>query len=469
VILIRKNKFVIGTMLVLIVCLISGFALDVEAMSSTVKDKGVFISKAKAEFPDWSKDSVMYEVNIRQYTEEGTFKAFEEQLPRLKELGVEILWLMPIHPISKKKRKGALGSYYSVQDYQAVNPEFGTREEFKSLVNKAHDLGFKVLLDWVANHTGWDSEWIENKDWYTQDKDGNIVHPPGTNWTDVADLNYDNEEMRAEMIAAMEFWVAEVNIDGYRCDYAGGVPLEFWETARKELDKIKPIFMLAEDGNNYDLLEQAFNANYGWDLNGIMQDIADGKKSAQAVESYLKRVQGKYPDGSYPLLWTANHDDNSWHGTTEELFGDAKQTMAVLTFTLPGMPLIYSGQEAGLDQQLAFFKKDQINWGDFSQQKFYQKLVDLKTEHQALWNGDAGGEINLLDSSKKSVLVFERKKGEDRIVVIMNLSDNDVTTTVKVGSTAGRYKVYFSNLDLDLKEEHNFELEAWEYHILVQQ
>ncbi|MGM0369867.1 MAG: alpha-amylase family glycosyl hydrolase [Bacillota bacterium] len=467
----RRNNFLISTVLILILCLLTGLAIEVEAMSSEVKDKGDSNNKVSelAEAPDWSQDSVIYEVNVRQYTEEGTFEAFEEHLPRLKELGVEILWFMPIHPISEKKRKGRLGSYYAVQDYKAINPEFGTKEDFKRLVEKAHDMGFKVLLDWVANHTGWDNKWIENKSWYTQDEQGNIVHPPGTNWTDVADLNYENKEMRAAMIDAMEFWVAEVNIDGYRCDHAGGIPRGFWETARKELDKIKPVFMLAEDGSNYDLLEKAFNANYGWDINGIMKDIAAGKKSAPAVESYVKRAQRKYPGGSYPLLWTANHDDNSWHGTTEDLFGDAKETMAALTFTLPGMPLIYSGQEAGLDKQLEFFKKDQINWGDFSQQKFYQKLVDLKTEHQALWNGDAGGEINLLDSSKKSVLAFERKKGEDRIVVIMNLSDTDVTTTVKTGSTAGRYKVYFSNLDLDLKEEHNFELEAWEYHILVQQ
>src|SRR5690554_5544415 len=227
----------------------------------------------------WSNDAVMYEVNVRQYTPEGTFDAFAEHLPRLKELGVEILWFMPIHPIGEKNRKGSLGSYYSIRDYKAINPEFGTLEDFKALVDKAHGMGFKVLLDFVANHTAWDHHWIETHlEWYTQDSLGNIV-PPVADWSDVADLNFDNPDLRAEMLDALKYWVQEADIDGYRCDYAGGVPTDFWETARTELNKIKPVFMLAEDQDNLDLLNHAFECNYSWTIHHYMNEIYSEEKT----------------------------------------------------------------------------------------------------------------------------------------------------------------------------------------------
>jgi glycosidase len=243
---------------------------------------------SEAFLPEWSHDAVIYEVNVRQYTPEGTFDAFSKHLPRLQELGVKVLWFMPIHPISVKNRKGSLGSYYAVQDYKKVNPEFGTFDDFKKLVEQAHDMGFKVILDWVANHTGWDGTWISNHpEWYNRDSLGQII-PPVADWSDVADLNYNMSEMRAAMIDALKFWVAEANIDGYRCDVAGMVPVDFWEEARAELDKIKPVFMLAEDESESELLVNAFNANYGWELHHIMNMGAKGEAGVPEVKAYFE-------------------------------------------------------------------------------------------------------------------------------------------------------------------------------------
>lgn len=423
-----------------------------------------------AKVPEWVKDAVIYEVNVRQYTSEGTFKAFEEHLPRLRDLGVDVLWFMPIHPISKEKRAGTLGSYYAVQNYRAVNPEFGTMDDFKSLVKKAHEMGFKILLDLVANHTGWDSEWIKNKTWYQTNNNGEILSPTaqGTTWHDVAQLNYDHPDMCAAMISAMKFWVEEVNIDGYRADYAGGVPVEFWEKARNELDKIKQVYMLAEDNRFYELLDGAFHSNYGWELNHIMRDIAKSEKGARDVKDYVLKVGRLYPTGTYPMHWTTNHDDNSWEGTTSELFGKAEKTMAVLTFTLPGIPLIYSGQEAGLDKRLEFFEKDEISWDDLTMQPFYKELIILKKENSALWNGIDGGETNFLETSDERILMFERITEKNRVIVMANLSQNHVSTTVNDDSLAGSYQLYFDHSSCLLSKQHSFDFAPWGYCILIQ-
>lgn len=422
---------------------------------------------SRVDVPKWSEDAVIYEVNIRQYTKEGTFRAFEEHLPRLKELGVDILWFMPIHPISEKNRKGTLGSYYSVQDYRKVNPEFGTLEDFKNLVDRCHEMGFKVLLDWVANHTGWDNPWIENKDWYTQNTKGEIIHPTGTDWTDVAELNYDNQGMRDAMLDAMKFWVEEVGVDGFRADYASGVPEDFWELTRRELDKIKPVYMLAEDEGKLSLLDEAFNANYGWELHHIMNKVAKGHNNAKHVAMNLQKTQKTYPKGTYPMNFTSNHDENSWSGTVYERLGDAVETMAVLTFTVPGIPLIYSGQEAGLDKRLEFFEKDEIDWGSLEMQEFYRELITLKKQNPALWNGEAGGEINIFESSDNNLLAFVREKDDNRVVVIMNLSASATTSSVEFGDVAGGYKSYFSGEVITLKERQSFKMDPWEYVILI--
>ena len=222
----------------------------------------VFAIQAQLKTPEWVSNATIYEVNVRQFTPEGTFAAFEKELPRLKAMGVDILWLMPIHPIGELNRKGSLGSYYAVRDYRGINPEFGTHEDFSRLVAAAHQLGMKIIIDWVANHTSPDHLWIEEGrlDWYTLDSMGKVQPTIGTDWWDVADLNYDNEELRSEMIECMSYWVRDFNIDGYRCDVAGWVPMDFWTRARASLDQIKPVFMLAEaEGNE---LYSAFEMTY---------------------------------------------------------------------------------------------------------------------------------------------------------------------------------------------------------------
>jgi glycosidase len=424
------------------------------------------VGKSVTSIPEWSHDATIYEVNVRQYTKEGTLKAFQTHLPRLKELGVKVLWLMPIHPISEKNRNGSLGSPYAVANYTEVNPDLGTMEDFKNLVSEAHKLGFKVLLDWVANHTGWDNPWIaEHPEWFTQDSEGNVIHPAGTNWTDVADLNYENMELQAAMLDALKFWVEETDIDGYRADHAKGVPVDFWNKAGTALNKIKPIYMLAEDEEHPELLNQAFNSNYSWRLHHLMNDIAQGKTNAANIKNYLEALNTIYPEGAYPMLFITNHDENSWAGTEYERLGEAVKTMAVLTFTSPGMPLVYSGQEAGLDRRLSFFDKDEISWDDLSMQDFYKRLVSFKKENPALWNGNAGGSINFLSATDENILVFVREKDANKVLVVMNLSANSVTAEVVFDDLSGSYQTLFVYEETKLGKNQSFDLKPWEYHI----
>ncbi len=420
-----------------------------------------------AQYPEWSKDAVLYEVNIRQYTPEGTFKAFETHLPRLKELGVEILWIMPIGPISEKNRKGSLGSYYAVKDYKGINPEFGTLEDFKNLVNKAHELGFKVIIDWVANHTGWDNQWItDHPEWYTKDSTGAII-PPNPDWSDIADLNFDSQPMRGAMIDAMDYWVKETDIDGFRCDVAWGVPQDFWEAATASLDSIKPVYMLAEDEDHPALLEKAFESNYAWKLHHAMNEVAQGKKSAQDISSYFAESGDKYAAGSFPMQFITNHDENSWQGTEYERMGEAVKAMAVFTFTVPGIPLIYTGQEAGLNKRLLFFEKDSVDWSNLEMQQFYQKLIQLKKDQPALWNGAAGGPLSIVETTLPAkVLAFTRDKDDSQVFAIFNLSAQPVDAILQLPK-AGDYKEYFSGETKTLETGTSVKLDKWGYQIFV--
>lgn len=422
---------------------------------------------ATAHIPEWTKNSVLYEVNIRQYTPEGTFKAFEAHLPRLKELGVDILWIMPIHPISVKNRKGSLGSYYAVKDYRGINPEFGSLEDFKNLVNKAHELGFKVIIDWVANHTGWDNPWItDHPEWYTKDSTGAII-PPNPDWSDIADLNFDSKPMRRAMIDAMDYWVKETNIDGFRCDVAWGVPQDFWEAATASLDSIKPVYMLAEDEDHPALLEKAFESNYAWKLHHLLNEVAKGKKTAADIQKYYADSVSTYAPGSFPMQFITNHDENSWQGTEYERMGDAVPAFAALSFTLEGIPLIYSGQEADLNKRLLFFEKDTINWTNPSMQKFYQSLVGLKHGNVALWNGTAGAPMVFVETSvPQSVLAFTREKDKNQVLAIFNLSSNPVEVSLQLPQ-AGDYRDYFSGDTKTLVTGLVLRLDKWEYRIFV--
>lgn len=430
--------------------------------------KPVALLKSEVSFPVWSRDAAIYEVNVRQYTSEGTFAAFEKQLPRLKELGVKILWIMPINPISEKNRKGSLGSYYAVKDYKKINPEFGTINDFKTLVAKGHELGLKIIVDWVANHTGWDNVWIsQHPDWYTKDSTGKIISPVA-DWTDVADLNYDNKDMRAAMIDALQYWVKEADIDGYRCDVAGMIPVDFWNDARTSLNKIKPVYMLAEDEGEKALLVKAFNMNYGWEFHHIMNQVAQGKAGVGAVKAYFEKIDSTYPAGSYPMQFTSNHDENSWSGTEYERMGDAAKTMAALTFVVPGMPLIYTGQEAGNTKRLKFFDKDQVDWSNLEMQKFYEKLIGIKKANKALWNGTAGAPIHFLHTGlDNSLLAIDRTVEGNKVIAIFNLSKEPVTNTIECPRIAGKYSNALTGEKVNYKKGETFTLKGWEYMILT--
>jgi glycosidase len=386
-------------------------------------------SPAPVQHPPWTRQAALYEVNIRQYTPEGTLNAFAAHLPRLQAMGVDILWLMPIQPIGKRHRKGSLGSYYAVSDYTAVNPEFGTLEDLRALVNQAHDRGMKLILDWVANHTAWDHAWTTtHTDWYKLDTDGKIFPvtfnagtPHVEYWTDVVALNYDKPALWTGMIEAMAFWVKAADIDGFRCDVAGLVPTPFWNEARRQLDAIKPMFMLAE-WSEPDLHEQAFDMTYGWDLSTLMKQIAQGQATAQALRDWVHQLPGPFPPDAYRLRFTSNHDENSWHGTDAELYGPAWPVMAVLSFTLPGMPLIYGGQEAGLDKRLAFFERDTLDWRDLKHAAFFAGLLSLKHQHPVLANGEQGAPPVVLDVGNNDVFAFARSQPRDWVQVVANLS-----------------------------------------------
>ncbi len=376
---------------------------------------------------EWSRQATIYEVNLRQFTPEGTIRAFAAHLPRLKAMGVDILWLMPIHPIGVKHRKGTLGSYYAVRDYTAVNPEFGTLADVKALVAEAHRLGMKLIIDWVPNHTAWDHPWVTaHPDWYQKNAKGEIF--PVTfgegdqkeEWTDVVALDYTQPALRRAMIDAMAFWLREVDIDGFRCDVASLVPTSFWNEARPALERIKPVFMLAES-DAVDLHAQAFDMTYDWALGELLQAIAKGRATAADLAAHWRAPKKAYPADAYRMTFTTNHDWNSWRASDTEAYGPALPAMAVLAATLPGMPLLYGGQEGGLDKRLAFFEKDPIDWKGYPLAGLYTTLFQLKHAHPALANGAAGGALEIIDAGHPAVFAFQRVRGDDRVTVVVNL------------------------------------------------
>jgi glycosidase len=380
----------------------------------------------------WHENATIYEVNVRQYTQEGTFDAFAEHVPTLAEMGVEILWFMPIHPIGEKNRKGPLGSYYSVKDYKGVNPEFGTKEDFKELVDVIHANEMKVILDWVPNHTAWDHPWTEtNPEYYTLTEDGDFM-PPVPDWSDVIDLNFENEEMREEMIQAMEYWVSEFDVDGYRVDVAHSVPTDFHEDVRARLDQIKPVFMLAEA----EVVEhhyEAFDMSYAWNFNSVIYHVGQGDSAVSAIHRAMEKEMETFPRDAYRMFFTTNHDENSWKGSDVELYGDNVEVFSVLASTIYGMPLVYSGQESLYENRLEFFDRDPIDWKDYPLQDFFTMLLTLNQENTALWNGEIGGPYEYLDHNDDTgYFAYRRANEDDEVVVFLNFGDeplNNVTHT----------------------------------------
>lgn len=397
-----------------------------------------------ADHADWSRNAVIYEVNTRQYSDSGTFNAFAAELPRLKDLGVDILWFMPIHPISEVNRKGELGSYYAVRDYKAVNPEFGTFDDFKAVVDSAHAAGMKVIIDWVPNHTGCDNAWVtEHPDYYKRNEQGEMFGP--FDWTDVYELDYANPETRAAMIDAMQYWVREAGIDGFRADVAGRVPVDFWNDARVAIQEAagdRPVFMLAE-ATEPELVEKAFDMDYNWPMKDLFSEIAatagqytyakEGEqprtfpvKYAAAIDSLLAVQAEQYPADSYMMNMTSNHDLNSWEGTEFERLGSLHKAFAVLSYTLPGMPLIYTGQETGMNRALEFFVKD--NPPAFEPRNdyftFYQRLNALKHNRAELAAGTAGGSLDRIDTGNPALYAFNRTLDGNTTYVVVNLSND---------------------------------------------
>lgn len=417
--------------------------------------------------PDWAYNATIYEVNVRQFTKEGTFKSFQQHLIRLKELGVDIIWLMPINPIGELNRKGTLGSYYSVKDYKDINPEFGTKEDFRELVNEIHKLGMCVIVDWVANHTSWDNVWVrEHPDFYTKDKNGNFV-PPVNDWADVIDLNYDNKDLWYAMSEALQYWVKEFKIDGYRCDVAGMVPTEFWNFVRPELEKIKPVFMLAE-WESPELHKKAFEMSYSWDVHRMMNDIYKGKKRASNLKSLVNRDLKKFPPYAFRMQFTSNHDENTWNGTEFERLGDAAEMFAVLTYILPGMPLIYNGQESGFNKRLEFFEKDQIEWKPSKFENLYKKLNEFRKSNNALWSGIKAGTTDFIKTNSTDVLAILRTDKSNKVFAIFNMSAKSKTVEIKSKKLLGVFTDFNDKTELKTSMKIKIDLAPWSYRVLHQ-
>jgi glycosidase len=401
------------------------------ALIALILSVPVFATSAQHPHEAWTRTATIYEVNIRQYTPEGTISAFEKHLPRLKKMGVKILWIMPVQPIGEKNRKGSMGSYYAIRDYTAVNPEFGTQADFNRMVKTAHKLGMKVILDWVANHTAWDSKWATaHPEWFKRNAKGELTsyeYDNGTEieyWTDVIGLDYRNPAVWDAQIDAMSYWVREAGIDGFRCDVASLMPTAFWIKARAELEKQKPMFMLAE--SNDPAIHAAFDITYDWKLLDTFAAIADGKAGADALRSWVRTGQDGFPADAYRMTFTTNHDVNSWRWGDTEKYGPRFRAFAVLAATLPGMPLIYSGQEAGLDRKIAFFEKDAIDWKRYDNADFYAALMKRKARHPALANGIKGGPVTVIDTGNPDVFAFRRALGKRFVTVAVNVSDKPV-------------------------------------------
>lgn len=402
--------------------------------------------------PEWSKNATIYELNVRQHTAEGTFNAATKDLARIKELGADIVWLMPIHPIGVVNRKGgenknnylaepgsgSLGSPYSAQDYYGINPEFGTTSDLQRFIQTAHDLGMKVILDWVANHTAFDSDWTEKHiGYFLLDDAGNLQPPTGTDWWDVTQLDWENgveSGLYDAMADALEYWVREFGIDGFRCDVAGKVPTDFWDKARRQLEAIHPeVFMLAE-AEVPEHHGRAFDMSYAWEMHHIMNEVAKGNWSVDSIRTAVPRQLERFGEDAFRMMFVTNHDENSWNGTIDERMGANGDAMAILAGTLTGMPLVYSGQESGSTKRLRFFEKDTVEWDGYSKKDLYQTIYRLHHEEEALWNGTFGAQPVFVDLDSDEALAWKRSKEKSEVAVAVNFGGESVTIPMALGN-----------------------------------
>ncbi len=434
----KLSQFAFIALLGVLACVVS----PVSAAEST-RDPYTPTPHVQIRHPEWTRDAVIYQLNTRQFTREGTLRAAQAQLPRLAQLGVGIVWLMPIHPIGEKNRKGTLGSPYSVRDYRAVNPELGTLDDLKAFVAEAHRLKLRVILDWVANHTAWDNALVtQHPDWYIRDWKGDFQPTPWWDWSDIIDLDYTKPALRKYMTEAMAYWVREADIDGYRCDVAGFVPLDFWNNVRRELDAVKPgnVFLLAE-WEERDLHAHAFDMSYAWSWHEAVRDIVQGKASMDKLFVYYSWNESAWPKDALRMTYTSNHDANAWEATDREAFGDALEAATVLSFVGEGMPLIYSGQEAGNRKRLKFFERDPIEWKSDPMADLYARLIALRHATPALRNGaDGATMIHVTNSAPKQVLSFVRRDAQSKVFAVINFSAQPQRVTFEQSLFHGRYR-----------------------------
>lgn len=421
--------------------------------------------------PKWAYNSTIYELNTRQLTPEGTFAAAEAVLPTLRENGIDILWIMPCQPIGKLTRKGTLGSYYSIIDYCQMNPEFGTREDFEHFLQTAHNLGFKVILDWVANHTAPDSEWTKNEGWHYRDSLGNLMVQ--YDWTDISKLDYHNQDMRNEMLRCMRWWMDSIGIDGFRCDVAGEVPTDFWNWAMADIRKDHPdMFTLAEDEDKaQELTETAFDMYYGWTLHHLMNGVAQGKNSVEDLWAYFAKADSTIRPNAIRMNFITNHDENSWNGTEFERMGNSVPLWSAFCYVVPGMPMIYTGQLSGNHHRLEFFEKDLIDTNpEYAQADLYKQLNQLRADNKALHSPEQGAPMMRIAADNEHIFACVRhaegKWCDNTVIAVMNMSGEEQTVTLDLTGYEGKYDCICGK-KITLEATQTFQLKPWEYKIFT--
>ena len=420
----------------------------------------------------WSFNLGMYEVNLRHYSQEGNIAAFKSDLDRIDSLGPGIIWFMPIHPIGTFNRLGSLGSPYSVKDYYQVNPDYGSLVEFKDLVSEIQSRNKYVLIDWVANHTSWDNVLTQtNPEWYVTNSEGDFIPPPGTNWSDVIELDYEKQGLRKYMIEAMKFWVDSVGVNGFRFDAVDFVPDDFWEEAIAVLKQTRSDLLLLAEGSGEHLIDLGFDMNYSWDFygfgGGVLPRITQGMADANIVRSFVNKEQNNYSNGAYRLYFVSNHDENAWEGTPAQLFGPRAVNFSVLSHVINGMPLVYNGEETGMNKQLSFFDKDLIPWRDYPLFDYYRRLFDLKKRNASLWNGfDENEAIRIKTTQNSPIYAFKREKDGERVLCFFNLSTQAVSFQATDVLPQGTYRNVFTDKLIGLSQDYEFSLDDWEFLVL---
>lgn len=446
-------------------------ASSASAQPASLPDPAHITPYVTQQAPEWSRDAVLYQINLRQFTPQGNFRAAITELPRLKALGVDILWLMPIHPIGEKNRKGTLGSPYSVRDYFAVNPEFGEAQDARAFIDAAHALGFKVILDLVVNHSAWDHPLASaHPDWYEKDWQGNFRPTPWWDWYDIIDLDWSQPGVRTHIGAAMEYWVREFGVDGFRADVAGYVPIDFWETMRIRLSAIRPIFMLGEV-QQVAFHRAAFDATYAWDWHNISKRVSQGKGDATSFYGYYAENESLWPREAMRMTYIENHDSNAWEGTMAENYGSALAAMTALAFTGEGLPLIHNGMEACNNRRLAFFEKDPIDWNaspNCAYGALLPRLIAFRKANPALANGQWGARMRKLDHDRpRELFAWVRQSGANKVVGLFNFSDRSVTATLTDDHAAGVYQPFAGSEKMTLAKGSTFTIAAWDFQLLA--